>query len=426
MALQCCLGERPSAADLATVPAKQVKCAACVIFFASITLFRFRDTMHVSRRSIRNAGLFVERSAKQWRWLVRLSHAKRMRNQWMALDHGESQLGRQRCLFDLRRIACDGEQGRRFHALVSLLSRGGYEISIVPRLSFFQSAHKGFKQSALANVRPFLEQTSLSDPSLFDLCISDSSCPHPLAQRTLQLVSNTSRPVDSDELPVPYSLYPKIWDNGEDKHFAKYRSTKRAWRLFFGGHCGREAYTDMTYDRIKTVDRFTVLQMTQCHFADRVADIRSEEQLQVELSRENDSFVIINNDHFRTAPQHWLGMLARSEFFLAPPGSDYPISHNLIESLAVGTIPVLEYDSIMTPALQDGVNCIAYRGTEGLKEALHRVESMPMAEVAKLRNRVVEYYEQHLSPNAFCQKMRRADVTRLHQFSYLTPASEAV
>lgn len=370
--------------------------------------------------------MFVERSAKQWRWLVRLSHAKRMRNQWMAFDRDQPPMNGLRCLLDLRRIASDGEQGRRFHALVSLLSRGGYDISVVPRLSFFQSAHKKFKQSALKQTRPFLQQAPVENGRAFDLCISDGSCPHPNAQRTIQLISDTSRPVSSDEVPVPYSLYPQIWDNLEDKRFDEYRSTARIWRLFFGGHCGRDAYTDMHYDRIETVDRFTVLELTLQHFANRMADIRSEQQLELEFSRRNDSFVIINNDHFRTDPKQWLGLLARSDFFLAPPGSDYPLSHNVIESIAVGTIPVLEYDSIMTPQLEDGVNCIAYRGTDGLVEALKRVEAMPPSEIAKLRSSVIEYYERHLSPNAFCQKIQRESVTRMHQFSYLTPAAKAV
>ena len=380
--------------------------------------------------SLRAAGLALEQSVKQHRWLWRYAHCERVLRHWIENAGNNNARNNvvpqsRRCLLDLRRIASDGEQGRRFHALVTLLERGGYEVSMVPRLQFLQTGHRTFKASALAKIRPFFEDDLPADFHPFDLCLCDSGRPSPFARRTIPVLNETSHALATGDLAMPYSFFPAVWDQREDDRFDAYRNRPRIWRLFFGGHCSMQSYSRIKkYARLRPVNRYDVVREVHRYFFESTLTITSDQQLESAQQQRHESFVMIDNANYRTDANRWLGLLAQSDFFLAAPGCDYPLSHNAIEAIAVGTIPVLEYESLFTPPLCDGENCIAYRGMDGLRQAAARIETMKPAEITKLRGGVIAYYQSHLSPAAFCKQLESDQTQRLHLFPYLTPAAK--
>lgn len=373
--------------------------------------------------SLRAAGLAIERSVKQHRWMWRYTHCKRVLQAWVENTDQQIPNRSRSCLLDLRRIAIDGEQGRRFHALVTLLERGGYALSMVPRLQFLQSGHREFKANALTKIKPFFPDKRGDEFRPFDLCLSDGATPSPLARRTVPVLTGTNQAMTEGDLAMPYSFYPSVWDQREDDRFEGYRNGQRNWRMFFGGHCSIESYSRIRkYTRLRPVNRYHVVREVQRYFSESTLSITSDAQLESALGQRHESFVMIDNAHYRTDPSRWLGLLSQSDFFLAAPGCDYPLSHNAIEAIAVGTIPVLEYDSLFTPPLRDGENCIVYRGIDGLRHAAARVETMDQSDIRRLRAGVIDYYKTHLSPQAFCEQLENNRTQRLHLFAYLTPA----
>lgn len=374
---------------------------------------------------IRTLALGLERSVKQYRWLLRYAHSKRVRKFWMSQRNDAVVSNEKRCLLDLRRIANDGEQGRRFHALAMLLNRGGYSLSLVPRLQFLQTGDRAFKASALSFIQPFCEDDLPADFRPFDLCLSDRRGEHRHADRTIEVLADTKNPLATGDLALPYSFYPDVWNQCDDHDFDAYRRHRRVWRFFFGGYCSKQSYRRIKkYSRLQPVDRYSAVREVNRYFAHSTIEICSHRQLLSAQAARHESFVMIDNTKYRPDANRWLGLLAQSDFFLAAPGCDYPLSHNAIEAIAVGTIPVLEYDSLFTPALRDGENCIAYRGMDGLRDAASRVDAMNQHEIERLRSGVIQYYESHLSPAAFCKRLESDRTNRLHLFSYLTPAAK--
>ena len=375
---------------------------------------------------LRAIGLSLERFAKQQRWLWRYPHCRRVTDGWLARRRGTADASAKRCLLDFRKVSADGEQGRRFHALVNLLSRGGYELYLVPRWSFMQTGHRVFKARALELIRPARDAGRDTVPDGFDLCLRDRRGVDRRARRTIEVLTSPLQKLRPRDLAVPYSFYPDVWDRGEDQHFPEYRRRTRQWRLFFGGHCSKESYVRIgKYPWLNPLDRYRVVRETRGYFSGTTFEIESQSQLTRASQARHDSFVMIDNARFRTDSSDWLGLLANADFFLAAPGCDYPLSHNAIEAIAVGTIPVLEYDGLFAPPLRDGENCIAYRGADGLREALSRIEAMPGRQIRALREGVIAYYESHLSPDAFCRKLQAHGPRRMHLFSYLAPTAVA-
>lgn len=364
----------------------------------------------------------IPQHAQQARLPFRLRNARECRDAWSKLPI-ESPSGNRTCLLDIRHVAADGEQGRRFHALVTLLSRSGFDLWLVPRLCFLQTGKKCFKRAAVRSTRMFGTHAT---PGRFDLCFSDCVNEHPLADRTLKVSYDTSRELKAGEIPLPYSFYPDIWNRREDELLQQYREQPRQWRLLFGGYFQEKSYTKIKkYKRQQVVNRFALVSEVMEQYGDRTKQVLNGEELEETKNSIVDGFVLIDSQRYRLDPLDWLSVLSRSNFFLAAPGGDYPFSHNCIESLAVGTIPVLEYDQLFRPGLEDGVNCITFRGKSGIGPAIERINAMTPSEIQALRNAAIEYYEQHLSPNAFRQRIDDQFAKGLHVFPYLAKQAQA-
>lgn len=352
---------------------------------------------------------------RQSRVLFRFSKARRLKEKWIAAPKPRL-IGKRTCLLDIQQIVFDGEQGRRFHSLVSLLTRSGYDVYLVPRLGFLQSAHKGMKWSAVCNTHVYDPKTA---PVEFDLCLSDRKRPLGKARRTLRVRHHLSgKPIDG-EVAMPYGMFPAVWDLGEDKRFESYRDKKRPWRLFFGGNCSRKSYEAIhNYPWLSPVNRFELIGMTLDHFSGNCEQIENADQLDAIGGQRHEGFVLLDNDRYRLPAERWMSTLADADFFLAAPGTTYPLSHNCVEALAVGTIPVLEYGSLFDPHLENGVNCVAFSGRDGFRRALTEVEQMSETEISRLRQGAIDYYERHLSPEAFSRLLNQKTTSSVQFFAY--------
>lgn len=366
-------------------------------------------------------GKTLQNHVRQGRVVYRFAHSLRVKRDWAAAAK-PSDTTAKTCLLDVRQILFDGPQGRRFHALVTYLVRAGYRVWIVPRLGFLQSGRKCFKWNALHLAEPFDRRTA---PARFDLCLTDRPWGNPRADRTVRLTHQTHRPLRPDEVPLPFSLYPDLFDRGDDRDLERYRRQPRRWLVFFGGSRRREDYRSISFFKyLQTVNRHSLLEVALEHFTEgdheRIATVTSAAGLERLLGRSVPGFVLADNDRFRIPVSRWLETLSRASFFIAAPGSRYPMSHNCVEALAVGTIPILEYPQLFQPELRDGINCLVYRGAAGFRETLRRAEAMPEVQRETLRRGAIDYYEQHLTPESVVEKLSGQQARRLHVFPYLT------
>ncbi len=101
-----------------------------------------------------------------------------------------------------------------------------------------------------------------------------------------------------------------------------------------------------------------------------------------------------------------LPTMSSASFFLALPGWIMPQSHNLTECMSVGAVPILEYDSFLRPPLQDGVNCLSYRGLAQLEAVIDHAMKMPEYRIEEMRRNVLEYYDENLSMAAVAALVR--------------------
>lgn len=362
-------------------------------------------------------GKSIQHHARQSRVLVRFPRSIDAIRDWRKRTVADQPF-QKTCLIDVRQIRYDGEQGRRFHTLVNLLTSGGYQVWMVPRLGFMQSARKRFKWRALGRVHVYDKQTA---PDQFDLCLTDSRRSDARAQRTMRLTHDAHRTLRDSELPMPYGFHPEVIDSLDPHRLEQLRMAPKPWRLFFGGNLQQDAYRKVSgYYHLKTVNRFKILALTLQHYGDRTVSPTDQASFETQLETEIDGFSFIDSDVYRTPAARWLETLGRSKFFVAAPGVNYPVSHNCVEALSVGSIPVLEYSQLFQPHLEHGVNCLVYKGEAEYRRTLRIVESLSEFEIEKLRRGAMAYYDQYLSAAAFAAQLESSGRDELHVFSYLT------
>ncbi len=93
--------------------------------------------------------------------------------------------------------------------------------------------------------------------------------------------------------------------------------------------------------------------------------------------------------------------------------------HNLIESMAVGTIPIMSYPEWMEPQLEHGKNALLYNDAEGLVRQLDEAMNMSEARIAEMRQNVIDHYDEHLTPQNFSARFESNEgshTLRLHPY----------
>ena len=79
-------------------------------------------------------------------------------------------------------------------------------------------------------------------------------------------------------------------------------------------------------------------------------------------------------------PEDWLPDLSKTDFFICPPGFCMPMCHNVIEAMAVGAIPVINYPEWFNPTLRHMENCIVFDDRNDLVMKIEEILDMGQQE----------------------------------------------
>lgn len=310
-------------------------------------------------------------------------------------------------LFDFADNRIDGPQGRRFYQLFIYFVRAGFFPLLRENylaLHNIESRLKGFcLQETFAIVerletidRPFIRVTDWPNPRFHKNCT-----------QTIRVDYTPGFQAGNSAFPMAFSMFPAVYKSGQDLQLNTFRAQPRDWNLFFGGDAHRQKYSKLSTGSIYGVlGRARVLDLLEIHLPAALCKApQNQAQLEQQIGQADSGFVKINTRHCKIHPEDWLKTLARTRFFLACPGVRYPMSHNLIEALAVGSVPILQYSELLFPALEHGKNCLVYRNEAELLEVVKQALHMPALVWQKLSAGAQAYYDQYLAPAAVISQM---------------------
>lgn len=221
-------------------------------------------------------------------------------------------------------------------------------------------------------------------------------------------------------LVIPYTMHPNQYETGEARRASAYRSSDRPIGVLFAGNADPTQYAAGPI-----VDVFGLLPRAEVAAAlrDRTPVGRlccpppppeiegrkgtlSDLLRAVEVETAGATGYVVAPDGWRIRDGDWLALLARSSFFVAAPGVKAPLCHNVIEALAVGTVPITNYGHLMRPALTDR-EALLFSTADGLAACLRRALGMPEGERRVMSAAAAAYYDTHLAPESFGTRVER-------------------
>jgi len=206
---------------------------------------------------------------------------------------------------------------------------------------------------------------------------------------------------------LPYFMYAKSYETCQDQLVDLYRSNDRKIKMIFAGNTSQTYYNNLklknNYGKLTRVEGVNTL----LELDDKVRcgeGRKNFEKIMNIKGYANECRILLTNEKFPIKPNEWFKLLSTSDFFICLSGTDQPICHHTIESMAIGTIPIVGYPEWFFPSLEHKKNAIVYDGKEDLIKKFNEVLAMSTEEIIKMRKNVIDYYERHLSAESFIRE----------------------
>jgi len=221
----------------------------------------------------------------------------------------------------------------------------------------------------------------------------------------------------------PYMLHPKYYATGEALNVGQLRNGQRTRRLLFAGNVSERYANPAINTKYGKLDRFRIVERLRADLSgDEMIVMSAAEADRREQTTCGPRFTLIDTSTGDRIPKHrWLATLGQSDFFLACPGVDMPLSHNLVEAMSVGAIPVTQCADYFDPPLRHGYECMAHAGHD-VAAAVRTVLAMPDTEILTMRAHVIAHYERYLTPAAFERRVLNHAAPRLRLGLNFMPA----
>ena len=287
---------------------------------------------------------------------------------------------------DLKATELDADGGRYFYYIVKDILSAGYTPIIKTHYTFLSTfAYKRYKALTLDLPIGFYNG---SPPEGTALTLTDHK--EEQTMNSIPLIYEERLP-RATEVALPYCSHPYIMEKESDLKFIR-SDHPRTKTIFFAGGISRPKYANpilrKKYGIMPRADGLDLI-LKNAHKLDM-------NQLSLHYQPEN-----------RIPQDQWLQTLGNSSFFLAFPGVSMPISHNLVEALSVGTIPILQYAEYLTPPLENDINCLTFSNQTEFIKVIQKASTLSPKEIARLSKSVIEYYERNLKLGNFTQRLLR-------------------
>jgi hypothetical protein len=305
---------------------------------------------------------------------------------------------------DFSNPAIDAVGGRYYFSLVRDLIDAGYFPVFTARRSTLSTFGTSALKSLLLPERLGVIQTpdDLTEP--YFLITDDADAIPEHAERIVVVDYEWRVCRKPEEFAFPFFVHPWI-ASGMKSLLPPEAGKSRPARLFFGGNTEHRKYDkDVIRDIYRMLSRREMLTVTTAAIpaGDVYKPTTATEWL---ASPEFHPFVFCETQNCMIPQDRWLEALAKADFFLACPGVGMPLCHNVIEALAAGSIPILQYAAYLSPPLEDRVNCLAFHDAQSLDDVMRSIFTMSEAEITALRANVRAHYDKHLAPGRFAKRL---------------------
>lgn len=298
------------------------------------------------------------------------------------------------------------EQGRLLYAVLYAFSSAGYRISLFDNLDPESLGRCGKLVPSIPNVTLTTAPPGNPEDYIYLYDKEDRGLGKRSWRKKLKVKDDLfSSYCFKSPIVVPYGIHPRQTGPDLDERLAQHRDRERKMRIFFSGDTKNYGRNRIQYPAPK-LPRLEVINTILERLGDAVTRVADSATLNMlRDAGYTNKCVIVDTSQIWVEEREWLGSLARADFFLSPPGIVMPMCHNIIEAMAVGTIPITNYPEWLEPRLSHMENCIVFDDKDDLINKIRSVLEMDSTEIARMRANVVSYYENHLKPSVLAREL---------------------
>lgn len=358
---------------------------------------------------IKRAGKNLEEFFRRIRPYFSPSHHRAYRRM-LGRGLAEHRAGEPIVVCDLADAAVDAVGGRYYSGMVRDFIDAGYFPVFVAHLTTVASFVMKGKKSFLLENR-FGVIRSLDEMKEPYVLVTDREESAPaLAKVVVRMVYEHRLCASGEDIEMPFFVHPYVGARIRLPHAYKVEDQRHA-RMFFGGNTTEDRYSkDVIGRKYGMLTRRQVLSVATETAGDGVH--HPTDAVEWLASSGNHAFVMFQTQKGGIPRDRWLDALANSDFYLACPGVEMPLCHNLIEAIAAGAIPILEYARYLPVPLENRVNALTFDSEESLREAVKTALEMPPEEIVRMRANVNAYYMKYHAPGCFARRLFEAPPNR--------------
>lgn len=276
---------------------------------------------------------------------------------------------------------------RYLYALLKFLEIEGVKVYVFLNLKIFISLKKNRYLNRIFNLSNihFIQ----SDLSLKFKNVIDNNCLNP-DYYSNQLSKN------SNSFYIPITLHPSMYD--ETPWYENIKSNNRLNSIFFVGNFEKKSYEVIDSYPYKIPNRFATIKVLKdknlLHTFESYEDFIDQ--------KSDEMCIVISTNKFKIPMKEVRKVVSNFNYYLVLPGVVAPQSHNLVEAMSVGTIPIIHrnYNKYLKPKLTHLEDALIYDDLDDLESLIKRCYSLDSKTIQYLSKNVLSHYNNFYTPKA--------------------------
>lgn len=212
--------------------------------------------------------------------------------------------------------------------------------------------------------------------------------------------------IKKEQLIMPYYMYPRIYNSFYKKIYSKKKPNFNL-RIFFSGSVFGDVYNNFYWykEPEKFPNRIRIINNIIKEFKSEIFFIKSKSDIYSNLIFKKKIIFCLHDKMIKKTSyilnfENNFKFLSNSCFNLSCPGAVMPLCHHLIEGMKVGSIPITNCEKLFFPNLNSNM-VLNYSNMNQLNDQIIRALDMKEDEIIYMRENVLKFYEQNLSPESF-------------------------
>lgn len=206
---------------------------------------------------------------------------------------------------------------------------------------------------------------------------------------------------------VPPPMHPMVYKVGTFDLIERMRHEKKIkkYRIVFAGNLASDMYNSFNWGGELYINRAKLVKLLKDEFKDKVFTPKTYDEY---INYPGAPLCIIDRSWVSLNTEDFFKLYQSGYFAFCPPGIRQPFCHNLIESMHVSCIPILQYGHLLAPELINNQNSISYKSEIEFLEKIQTVLSLNESHIYSMSNNVTKYYDDYLHPTAVVRNLENS------------------